>query len=193
MTKSQKLPRISKDAKVQAAYAAMRRAGESHTLAEMLALKRFPGVKSDSVWNEGRCNGNQFEKCPALGDHYRRVAESEGVSIVGKTYLSGLADYPGDPRAWVSDRHDVLAIAKERNYTCRGYVEHEGHDVEPMPDVPIAPELVEREVAEILAADPGANRDAVTDTVIRKRTGQLAAEPEYAYSGMDQTEEWACD
>lgn len=171
------LPIVSADPATQARYEELRANGESHSFAEILACKAFPGLKTDSVWNEGRCNGNQFETCQPRGDWYRRKAEEAGVSTTGKTYLSSLAEFPGDPKAWVSDRGDVLRVAKEKGFRAEGFVNYRPPEVEPIPTVPIAPELVEREVSEILESNPGARHDDVRERVVELRTGQVDPNP----------------
>lgn len=159
-------------------YLECRANGCSRRLAASLALKRFPAIKTDSIFNEGRVNGNQFEHCPRQGDFLRKIAEEAGVSTTGKYYCRGLAEYPGDPMAWVSDRGDVLRVARAKNLNIvDGYVTHKARDVEPMADVPIAADLVEDEVADILDANPGAKPELVRDEVYRLRTGQVDPNP----------------
>ncbi len=53
---------------------------------------------------------------PSMRDGMRRRFASQGISLSGKVYKSGLAAYPGDPRALVSDRHDVQSTLEERGW-----------------------------------------------------------------------------
>jgi hypothetical protein len=116
---------VSPDWQTQVNYSRMRNLGESHAMAEMLALKTFPAVRGlDSDFNKGRCNGNQFEQTPGMGNLYRSMAEAAGVSTTGKQYMHGLAEFPGDPGAWVNGTGDVLRIAKERGFNVQGAVEY---------------------------------------------------------------------
>jgi hypothetical protein len=170
---------ISANPEIQNAYDAMRAAGESHALAEMLALRTFPGVRGlDSDFNKGRCNGEQFANCPALGDHFRRVAEGAGVSTTGKTYLRGLAEYPGDPAAWVSGTSDVLRVARERGLRVEGAVDYTPPAPArgPDPDVPVAADIVEARVDACLEADPGARREDVRERVAEVLSGAVDLE-----------------
>jgi hypothetical protein len=112
----------------QDAYDEMRRNGESHKLAEMLALQRTPGAVTDSTFLAGHVNGNQFADDPNAGARYKREAEAAGVSTTGKVYLSQLAKYPGDPKAWVSSRGDVARVCKERGWACSGAVKVKSAD-----------------------------------------------------------------
>ena len=47
-------------------YARMRRMGESHKLAELLALRVFPATRTDSEFLKG--THEQFSETPQLGD-----------------------------------------------------------------------------------------------------------------------------
>lgn len=160
-----------------ARYIQCRLNGCSHRLAEMLAARKFPALKTDSTFNAGRCNGNQFEDVPGLGDHYKKIAEAAGVSTTGKYYCSGLADFPGDPTAWVSDRGDVLRVAREKNLNVDGDVTHRASEREPIPDIDVADDLIDREVAEILDEDPTRDRMEVREEVRRLRSGEVDPNP----------------
>lgn len=162
--------KITNNFAIQMDYWKMRKNGESHRMAEMLATRSFPGIKSDAIFNEGRFSG----EAGRIGVEQRWLqeqAEAVGVSTTGKFYCRGLADFPGDPTAWVSDRGDVLRVAREKNMTVHGYVEHKGRQVEPNADVRIADDLVEGEVDEIMAECPDADRETVREEVFAVRTG----------------------
>jgi hypothetical protein len=170
---------VSSEPGTQVQYFIMRLEGQSHNMAEMLATRSFPGVKTDSVFNEGRFSGSdQFAQCPAKGTWLRAQAEAAGVNPAGKYYLSGLADFPGDPTAWVSDRGDVLRVAEAKNLTIRdGYVSHYAHETEPLPDVTVADDIIEREVDRTLWENPGARREDVRDAVYTLRSGREDPNP----------------
>jgi hypothetical protein len=171
------LPTISRNPFIQERYEIMRLRGESHNMAEILATRKFPGSRTDREFNAGRVNGNQFEHVPGLGDYYRKIAEEAGVSVTGKFYCSGLASWPGDPTAWVSDRGDVLRVAREKGLRVSGHVDYDPGEPTPAADVPIADDLVESEVEDILESNPGASADDVRDRVIQLRTGQVDPNP----------------
>jgi hypothetical protein len=145
----------SRDPVAQALYVAHRLDGDSHALAEMLATRTPPGVQSDSTFMHGHCNGNQFQDCPAIGDYYRSVAAAAGVNVQGAVYKSGLARFPGDPEAWVRDRGDVRRLVESRGWGCEGDVNVKpDRSAVPMPDVAVAPDLVDQRVAQKIAANP---------------------------------------
>lgn len=104
--------------------------GETPRFAEMCALQQPPGVKgTDRAYMEGRYNNQQLDKMPT--DHARNIAtlaRRAGISISGKYYAAGLADHrgPADPAAWVDGTSDVTRVARERNLTVSGAVEHQG-------------------------------------------------------------------
>lgn len=118
------LPIISPDPTIQAAYRRMRFAGESHKIAEMLAFRKGPRIETDSTFMAGSLN----EPFGSQGDHpltvarYKAEAKRAKISTEGKKYLSGLARFPGDPKAWVTGRGDVRRVCEERGWECTGSV-----------------------------------------------------------------------
>jgi hypothetical protein len=160
-------------------YLTCRDNGCSRSMALMLATRSFPGIRTDSIFNEGRFSGqDQFIDCPAKGAWLRRQAEEAGVSTTGKYYLSGLAEYPGDPTAWVDSMSDVRRVAREKNLAIReGYLTQKAVEREPMADVEIADDIIDNEVADILDENPGANPDEVRAQVYSLRTGRVDANP----------------
>lgn len=92
--------------------------GTSPKLAEMFAEGRPPLSKTDVEFLRKAGIGKQFSESPrdnALGDYYKKVAESEGQDTTGKVYLSTIATHPGDARAWVSGRSDVARVMEDRD------------------------------------------------------------------------------
>lgn len=173
-------PGVSHDTRIQNRYVELRMNGQSHNMAEVLATRSFPGTRTDREFQLGRCNGNQFEDTPARGNWYRQAAESRGVSTTGKFYHDGLAQYPGDPLAWVSDRSDVLRVARERGLRLSGMVDYEPPDFRghaPSPDLPIDPGIVAAEVDDIMDSDPGLRRGDVEEKVYALRTGAIDPNP----------------
>lgn len=170
------LPTVSTDLDVQFRYARMRFSGESHNMAEMLATRTFPGVKTDAVFNNGKFSGDSGKIGPQQL-WLKQQAEAAGVSTNGKWYCSGLADFPGDPTAWIDSRNDVLRIAETKNMTVHGYVEHQGRQVAPVEDVEIADDLVRSEVEDIVESNPGINESDVWDQVYQTRTGKIDNNP----------------
>jgi hypothetical protein len=149
-----KYPIISSDRRIQAHYVKARRAGTSHNLAEMFALRLPPMSNSDREFLEGHVNGNQFANNPQIGNLYRRRARAAGVNPTGKVYLSGLAEYPGDPRAWISGRGDAARLCEERGWEADGAVKVRAARQVEHPEVEVADDILDDEADKILAAHP---------------------------------------
>lgn len=131
---------ISRNPAVQAFYEKMIAEGQSHNMAEMLALQAAPQIGgTDSQFMKGRFHKDQFEKDPKAGEFYRAKAKAAGVSTKGKWYQHNLAAYPGDPEAWVSGTGDVKRICEKRNIECDGLVKHKAHEETAYDDGPYRP------------------------------------------------------
>ncbi len=162
------MPIVSDNPEVQRRYMQMRDEGVSHLLAEMFALQAPPMSNSDREFLEGHVNGNQFEKTPRIGDHYKAQATAAGISTTGKVYLSGLADgrQGGDPGAWISGRGDVQRVCEERGMSCQGSVQVAARQEEPKPGPRLAPDIVNRFVKKELAKKPGQRVEELREKVI---------------------------
>lgn len=167
-------PMVSQDIEIQGRYEDMRLAGESHNMADMLAHRTGPGIRSDSIFNEAKFSSDSG-LIGVQQKWLRQQAESAGVSTNGKWYCSGLASFPGDPTAWVGDRGDVLRIAREKNMTVHGYVEHQAvkdlSDSANLADAPIAQDVIDDGVEDYLEAHPFAPIEEATEAVLRTRGG----------------------
>jgi hypothetical protein len=172
--------------------------GCSPALAEMLAARKFPGVRGT---DRAFLQGLHAEEEDGTLLAYRRDAEAAGVSTTGKKYISGLADRPGDPRAWVSGLDDVRSVLAERGWGCTGALSVPGDPVEPVAATPgvVASDLVAREVRERIEADPSLapRREALAHEV-RREWSRSEALPEFDDAGWvgepdrgDAGEEWA--
>lgn len=141
----------------------MRRRGVSHKLAEMFATGQTPTLNTDSTFFEGRWE--QFYGTPQIREAYKRRAAREGVDVSGKIYVSQLANFPGDPEAWVSGRGDVQRVCEKRGWGCAGSVnvKPRNADVAPPKDIDVADDIIDREVGEILANVPDRERVDVQD------------------------------
>lgn len=162
---------------------------EAHALERFWAMRPFdrmvvtgqpPGERTDRGFLAGTENGRQFEKTPHIGEYYRKVAESKGQNVKGKKYLGQLADYPGDPRAWVDGRGDIQRRCEEKGWGCTGTVKTKRHDVEPSKGVDIAPDLLERYTRQEIAKEGGVvspkRREEIRESVRAKRTRKKVAD-----------------
>lgn len=119
---------------------------------EMVEAGVAPGCMTDSVFLQGR--SNQFVGDEFSGDYIRQVSERAGQDTQGKTYISGLAAYPGDPEAWVSGRGDVQRVCEQRGWGCEGAVTVKRPELEPPPRIDVAPDLIEEHVERRMEANP---------------------------------------
>ncbi len=125
---------------------------------EAMRVFSIPHLRTDSTFLAGMStNGSQFEARPEQGDYYKKVAEAHGQDTKGKVYLSGLAEFPGDPEAWVSGRGDVQRVAEARGYNVQGAVNVKSPREGPAPDpkaVDIADDLVARRMQQKITENP---------------------------------------
>jgi hypothetical protein len=142
-------------------YVAMREAGQSHNMAEMLATRSFPGTKgTDRAFMQGRYSetgGAQFARLPKrMGQQYVDKALAAGVNPTGKWYSGALARYPGDPKAWVDGLSDVRRVAEERGAEVSGAIEVKPPQIERPDPGPyqVAPDIIARRLADRLATEP---------------------------------------
>ncbi len=159
-----------------ASFAAAQLALDAMTPANrMLATGGTPYLRTDVEFLKDSENGRQFQDTPKLADQYKKNCEKAGGSVTGKKYLRQLAKFPGDPRAWVSSRGDVEAVARETGLGVEGLVNVKTPEVEPPKRVKVDKKIVERELKKALKfVKPGKEvsettkqdmREAIIDTI----------------------------
>jgi hypothetical protein len=119
----------------------------------MFALGQPPQSKTDKEFlSHWGANGAQFEGNPEQGDFYAAEARRQGIDISGAIYLSGLAAYPGDPRAWIRGRGDAQRLCEERGWGCHGDVHVKARPAieEPAGGVSLGDDIIESEIHSIL-------------------------------------------
>ena len=72
----------------------------------------------DTQWVRENWHNREFERDPRMGDHYHAGARRAGVSTTGKRYSHALADYPGDPEAWVGSLSEAKEAACRKGLSC---------------------------------------------------------------------------
>ena len=155
------------------AYRELTQHADEQRLLEMLESGRGPHCVTDSTFLKDSENGRQFADCPHIGDAYKARCEANGGSVKGKKYLSQLARYPGDPRAWVSGRGDIQRICEEDGSTCDGLVKVKGRQPReaPKPGPELAADIVEEKVNEICDGLPNQrfiDRQDLREQIIEK-------------------------
>jgi hypothetical protein len=137
-------------------YRSIRRKGETAEFAAMCALRQPPGSKgTDRAFTEGfsRQMGGMSD---ASRSTILETARKAGIATQGKCFKGGLGR-PDDPAAWVSSVDDVKAIARARNLTVAGAVEHQGVVPEKPKRTRLASDIVDRLEANYRAEDPSLN------------------------------------
>lgn len=153
-------------------YVRLLREGYGHRWAEMCALQKPPGLKgTDRAFMQGRYNNEQFNSMPP--DHAANIvtlARRAGISVSGKYYVSGLADGrgPADPAAWVDSTGDVVRVAKARNLTVRGAVEHRGDEMPRPKSKPLSERLTRELMREEKRRNPTMKKGELREYVVSK-------------------------
>jgi hypothetical protein len=161
-------PKISDKFDQQVFYFRMIRDGQSHRMAEMLATRSFPGIRgTDSTFMAG-----SHMQDGLLDGVRQRMAKAAGVDTNGKRYIAGLANFPGDPEAWVSGLSDVRRICADRGWNCHGAFEYEAPEplLPPAPDVPIAADILANQLSSELE---GVDQREITPRLIADTSERL--------------------
>lgn len=111
--------------------------------------RRFgvPLLKTNTTFMRGAKYGaEQFAtELPHSKDVYLGTAKRAGVSTNGKVYQHGLARFPGDPQAWVSDLDEAKRIIRQRGLASPE-MGIKGREVEPTESVAVAEDLIDNEI-----------------------------------------------
>jgi hypothetical protein len=125
----------------------------------MCALQQPPGVRgTDRAVMQGRLNQQWLDDMPK--DHAQRMlreAKSAGINVSGKYYMSGLADKRGhcDPAAWIDSASDIRTVARQRNLTVQGVVDHAGTKMDAPPTKRLSDDLTKEMMAVERKKNPG--------------------------------------
>ena len=120
-------PVISEELDVQAFYIEMRQDGQSHNLAEMLALKRCPSLDTDTRFNAGLGTLRSHFKDESELHRVVKAAKKQGYTPKDTdSYQPFLAKSCGDPAAFVphdNPKSHICKVCEARDITCHGAVE----------------------------------------------------------------------
>lgn len=115
-----------------ALYLRLRREGQSHRFAEMIAFQAGPSLRTDvSLFKGVGTVGTQFNEDHPRGkkllDFYVGQAKKHGhTPQITDMYQPGLARFPGDPEAWVpasGGRGYIKRLCEKRGWGCEGMVD----------------------------------------------------------------------
>jgi len=130
--------------------------GTSLNLAIMFATGQGPHLSTDDTFFAGwtGSGGKQFENANrTTREGYMEEAKRAGVSTQGKVYMHGLAEYPGDPRAWIGTKGEAVKILEEKGWGCDRLGVKARTDVAPPPDIPLADDLVQELVGQKIVTE----------------------------------------
>lgn len=135
--------------------------GVAPRMAEMIALRKAPRVMTDSVFFEGRGTlDSQFAGTPC-GQLDELIAAAKAAGYTpnpNDVYEPGLAEFFGDPRAFVppaGGMSHVRKVCEERGVGCQGALALKGRQPDSEPEhCRLAPDLVQEQVAQMIAANP---------------------------------------
>jgi hypothetical protein len=167
---------ISSDPIIQERYERMVANGVAPRLAETLAFRQAPASKSDREFFAGRRNGEEFtrgKKAEVYGEFLLREAKRHGFNPKGKTYISGLAEFAGDPKAWVDSTGDIVRQCEQRGLDCNGSITVDSPVVAPKAKPRVADDVVNREAMRLKRLDPGLDLKKVRREVREQLSGDM--------------------
>jgi|2_EtaG_2_1085320.scaffolds.fasta_scaffold00414_9 hypothetical protein len=133
-------------------------AREKQNMAGMAEARRAPGCVTDSTFFAGVGTlSEQFRGEERQLSQMVANAKANGYTPAnGDFYQEGLADYPGDPKAFVKSRGEVRERCLERGVPCHGSVNVSEHEVAARPErvkkTKLADDIVNRKVMDIKKA-----------------------------------------
>lgn len=143
---------LANDTVAFARYMKFREGGVAHVWALMAACRQASGSSGTDRAFDEHARQRMMNMPKWQQENYLKRAKEAGIATQGKFHVGGLGA-PDDPRAWVSDTHDIRRQCKERNLSCEGHIKIQGTPVPPR-RVDLAPDLVEEMVQHECEADP---------------------------------------
>lgn len=137
----------------------------------MVATRTPPGTRgTDRSFMEGRLNDQWLDDMPKRqAQRILTEARAAGISTAGKQYVGGLADLRAhkDPEAWVDSTADVLRVARKRNLTVEGIVNHKGHQ-EPPKRPPLSERIIREDMRYYKKLHPRKSASELREMIISK-------------------------
>lgn len=146
-----------------AQYLRMRMAGESDSLASMVALRKGPALSTDDTFFQGQ--GSLYDQFGSQKALDRNLAASKRHGFVpdkNDVYFPNLARFKGDPEAYVSraqGRSYIKKLLEKRGWESDGAVKVKGRQAENDPldaknCVPMGNDVIQHYAAKMVAKDP---------------------------------------
>ena len=144
-------------------------------LQEILDSRQAPGIRTNDTLVKGFGTLSQQFGDDRVLKFYVGEAKRHGYTpSANDAYLPQLADFPGDPKAFVkhgdASTH-IRKVCEEKGVSCSGAVTVKGREADPAADVPVADDIAERMVEDAVAADPslrGTDRRELKEAVVDK-------------------------
>lgn len=137
----------------------------------MVATQTPPGTRgTDRAFMEGRLNDQWLDDMPKRqADRMLKEARAAGINPHGKTYVGGLADQRAhrDPEAWVDSTADVLRVARKRNLTIEGIVNHKGTQI-PQKTPALSDRILKEDIKHYRKLHPGKSTAELREMAISK-------------------------
>ena len=150
-----------------AQYLRMRMAGESDSLASMVALRKGPVLSTDDTFFQGQ--GTLYDQFGSQKALDRTLAASKAMGFVppkNAVYFPNLARRKGDPEAYVTramGRSYIKKLLEKRGWESDGAVKVQGRQPENDPldaknCVPMGNDVIQHYAAKMVAKDPSLKR-----------------------------------
>lgn len=103
-----------------------------------------------------------------VGEHFRKLADEAGVVRHGKQYISQLADFPGDPDAYVDNRGDMVRVAKKKGKNIDDGLVKYKHESKTPPDLAggLAADLAYNLARKIRQENPGMSAEKALNEAV---------------------------
>jgi hypothetical protein len=157
-------PLVSSNPETQAYYEWLRKKGNSHKLADMLAFGKAPKARTDREFFAGIGTlEKQFDHDGKMHEGVVKLAMKHGYKPNNNdVYLSSLARFVGDPEAFVSPsggRGQIQDTCEKRGWECHGTVNTKYREPEEAPKKKaMGNDILARKVMEAHKANPDTKR-----------------------------------
>lgn len=142
-------------------------------LTEILETRQFPGVHDDTSFmaNRGTLADQLGDTVGLVTEEAKKNGYTPGYNDV---YLPSLADFPGDPKAFIKQdnaKGQVRKVCEDNNWSCHGSVSVESRNDEAPKETGLADDLVIPSFLEMKKSDPKikyASKDEIRQEVNKK-------------------------
>lgn len=137
--------------------------GDARRMQEILESHAAPGVSTDSTFFAGVGSLNQQILDPRSRERLHKNAKKMGIPLTGNEfYQPGLAKFPCDPRACISQaggKAQIRKMVEEKGTGCEGAITVKARQRPPEPKCQLHPRIVARHMQRMLKEPGNALRD----------------------------------